>query len=76
MTGAGSAPDVGWFAYSPLTSKAFSKGHSTDYWTLGILHQRLWQHCHGHKYPDDDFLCLRCRGMTLMKMPLLAWLSI
>src|SRR5580693_4945965 len=37
MTGAGSAPDVGWFAYSPLTSKAFSKGHSTDYWTLGIL---------------------------------------
>src|SRR5437879_3178850 len=31
MAGAGSAPDVGWFAYSPLTSKAFSKGHSTDY---------------------------------------------
>src|SRR5271167_792574 len=37
MTGAGSAPDVAWFAYAPLTSTAFSRGHSTDYWTLGIL---------------------------------------
>src|SRR5215831_15617218 len=27
MTGAGSAPDVGWFAYAPLTGKACSKGH-------------------------------------------------
>src|SRR5882757_7550528 len=36
MAGAGSAPDVGWFAYAPLTANAFSRGHSTDYWTLGI----------------------------------------
>src|SRR5215472_9777466 len=33
LFGAGSAPDVGWFAYAPLTGKAFSKGHSTDYLT-------------------------------------------
>src|SRR6204780_3636799 len=31
LYGAGSAPDVGWWAYAPLTSTAFSKGHSTDY---------------------------------------------
>ena len=37
LSGAGSAPDVGWFAYAPLTAKAFSRGHSTDYWTLGIM---------------------------------------
>src|SRR5258708_22019867 len=37
MTGAGSAPDVGWFAHAPLTGKAFSKGHSTDYGILGIM---------------------------------------
>src|SRR3974390_1620744 len=30
LFGAGSAPDVGWFAYAPLTSLAFSVGHSTD----------------------------------------------
>jgi len=30
LYGAGSAPDVGWFAYSPLTERAFSRGTSTD----------------------------------------------
>src|SRR5271156_5277586 len=37
LYGAGSAPDVGWFAYAPLTSLPFSRGHSTDYWTLALL---------------------------------------
>src|SRR6202049_2798736 len=34
---AGSAPDVGWFAYAPLTARVFSPGHSTDYWTIAVL---------------------------------------
>src|SRR3989454_7874995 len=37
LYGAGSAPDVGWFAYAPLTGRAFSPGNSTDYWNLSIL---------------------------------------
>src|SRR6184192_1205724 len=37
LQGAGSAPDVGWWAYAPLTSRAFSRGHSTDYWALALL---------------------------------------
>src|SRR5882757_7823084 len=37
LYGAGSAPDVGWFAYAPLTSRAFSVGHSADYWTIALL---------------------------------------
>ena len=41
LYGAGSAPDVGWWAYAPLTSTAFSKGHSTDYWTIALLRRRL-----------------------------------
>src|SRR6516162_2863408 len=28
LYGAGSAPDIGWWAYAPLTAKAFSPGHS------------------------------------------------
>ena len=31
LSGAGSAPDVGWFAYAPLTEGAFSRGSSSDY---------------------------------------------
>ena len=37
LSGAGTAPDVGWFAYAPLTERAFSRGHSTDYWILSLL---------------------------------------
>jgi len=37
LYGAGTAPDVGWFAYAPLTSPAFSVGHrpttgSSEFW--------------------------------------------
>src|SRR6266849_1712664 len=73
LTGAGSAPDVGWFAYSPLTSKAFSKGHSTDYWTLGVLVGGLGSIATAINILTT-ILCLRCPGMSLMKMPLLPWL--
>src|SRR5271165_1252890 len=37
LYGAGSAPDVGWWAYAPLTSRAFSPGHSSDFWTVSVL---------------------------------------
>src|SRR5260370_42384822 len=37
LYGAGNAPDVGWFAYAPLTSRTFSVGNSTDFWTLSLL---------------------------------------
>ena len=37
LAGHGTAPDVGWFAYAPLTERAFSRGTSTDYWILSIL---------------------------------------
>src|SRR5580693_7915628 len=67
LTGAGGAPDVGWFAYSPLTSKAFSKGHSTDYWTLGILIGGFGSIATAVNILTT-ILCMRCPGMTLMKM--------
>src|SRR2546421_3131105 len=37
LYGAGSAPDVGWFAYAALSAKPFSMGHSTEYWALSSL---------------------------------------
>src|SRR6476620_6247034 len=37
LAGHGSAPDVGWFAYAPLTARAFSRATSTDYWILSLL---------------------------------------
>jgi cytochrome c oxidase subunit 1 len=73
LTGAGSAPDVGWFAYAPLTGKAFSKGHSTDYWTLSVLVSGFGSIATAANI-ITTILCMRCRGMTLSRMPLLVWL--
>lgn len=74
LYGAGSAPDAGWFAYAPLTSRAFSVGHSADYWTLGLLISGF-----GSIGTSINIvatvLCMRCPGMTLSKMPLLAWMN-
>jgi cytochrome c oxidase subunit I len=75
LTGAGSAPDVGWFAYAPLTARAFSRGHSTDYWTLGVLVGGFGSIVTAANIVTTIF-CLRCPGMTLNKMPLLAWLNL
>src|SRR5215467_1807028 len=73
LAGAGSAPDVGWFAYAPLTAKAFSKGHSTDYWTLSIFVSGFGSIATAVNI-ITTILCMRCPGMTLGKMPLLVWL--
>lgn len=75
ITGAGSAPDVGWFAYSPLTARAFSRGHSTDYWILGLLLTGV-----GSIVSSINVIAttvsLRCKGMTMMCLPLFVWLSL
>lgn len=70
---AGSAPDVGWFAYSPLTAKAFSRGHSTDYWTLSLLLGGIGSIATSINI-IVTILCLRCKGMILGRMPLFVWL--
>jgi cytochrome c oxidase subunit 1 len=73
LYGAGGAPDVGWWAYAPLTSPAFSKGHSTDYWTISILVAGFGSVATAVNLVAT-VLSMRCPGMTLGKMPLLAWM--
>ncbi len=75
LYGAGSAPDVGWFAYAPLTSPAFSVGHSTDYWIIALLISGFGSIATAINVLTTIF-CLRCPGMTLGKMPLFAWLNV
>src|SRR6202047_3639479 len=73
LYGDGTAPDVGWFAYAPLTSRTFSLGHSTDFWTLSLLVSGFGSIGTAVNVIATIF-CMRCPGMTLAKMPLLAWL--
>ena len=75
LNGHGSAPDVGWFAYAPLTGRAFSRGHSTDYWILSLLLTGV-----GTTVSSINVIAtaisMRCKGMTLMRMPLFVWMMI
>jgi cytochrome c oxidase subunit I len=75
LYGAGNAPDVGWFAYAPLTSQTFSRGHSTDFWTLALLVSGFGSIGAGINMLTT-VLCMRCPGMTLSKMPLYVWLNL
>src|SRR5580692_12502290 len=73
LAGHGTAPDVGWFAYAPLTERAFSRGTSTDYWILSILLSGV-----GSTITAINVIAtamsLRTKGMTLAKMPLFVWM--
>ena len=72
LGGSGSAPDVGWFAYAPLTGRAFSRGNSTDYWILGILISGIGSIASAMNVIVTT-ITMRCPGMTLSKMPLFVW---
>ncbi len=74
LYGDGNAPEVGWWAYAPLTAKAFSRGHSSDYWTLALLVSGFGTIATSINVLATVF-CMRCKGMTLGRMPLFAWLS-
>ena len=75
LYGAGNAPDVGWFAYAPLTSRTFSPGHSTDFWTLSLLVSGFGSIGTAINI-ITTIVCMRCPGMTLGRMPLLVWLNL
>src|SRR3954467_6357977 len=75
LTGAGSAPDVGWFAYAPLTEKPFSQGASTDYWILGIFTAGIGSIASAVNVIATA-ISMRCPGMTLSRMPVFVWVMV
>jgi cytochrome c oxidase subunit 1 len=75
LYGMGSAPDVTWWAYAPLTAKAFSPGHNTDYWALALIVMGFGTLGAAINILATAF-SMRCRGMTLLRMPLFVWLMV
>ncbi len=70
-----SVPDVGWFAYSNLTSRQFSAGANTDFWVLGIQLLGLSSLVAGVNF-IVTILNMRAPGMTLMRMPTFVWMTL
>src|SRR6201998_884730 len=75
LYGAGNAPDVGWWAYAPLTSRAFSPGHRSGYWTIALMVSGFGSIGTGINL-IATILSMRCPGMKLSRMPLMAWLNL
>ena len=75
LYGGGSAPDVGWFAYAPLTGRAFSPGNSTDYWNLSILVMGFGTVATSINLIVTT-LAMRGPGMTLGRMPVYVWMML
>ena len=75
LYGMGNAPDVTWWAYAPLTARAFSPGHATDYWALALIVTGIGT-LGAAVNVIATVISMRCKGMTLMRMPLFTWLML
>src|SRR5213593_1989832 len=72
LSGSGSAPAVGWFAYAPLTSRAFTPGNATDYWNLAVFIAGVGTIGTAINIVATT-LTMRGPGMTLGRMPISVW---
>src|SRR5207249_11150673 len=56
-----------------LTGRAFSRGHSTDYWILGVLVGGIGSSASALNV-IVTIVTMRCKGMTFSRMPLFVWM--
>ncbi|KPP88614.1 cytochrome c oxidase subunit I [Erythrobacter sp. HL-111] len=69
---AGAAPDSGWFMYTPLSSRPYSPGINSDIWLVGVTVVEVSAVCAAVEIMVT-VLKVRAPGMSLHRMPLLAW---
>jgi cytochrome c oxidase subunit I len=66
------APDIGWFAYTPLSGPQFSPGKRADIWAQMITFTEI-SALAAAVVLVCTILKTRAPGMTLARMPLFAW---
>ena len=69
------APDGGWFNYANLTGKVFSPSHAIDFWVLWVQILGLASLIAAINF-FVTILNMRCKGMTLLKMPIFIWTTL
>src|SRR5690242_21250724 len=68
----GSAPNGGWFAYTPLTDANYSPGLNLDFWGLGVIFVGISSTAGAVNFIVTTFK-MRAPGMTLNRMPMFVW---
>ena len=71
----GGAPNVGWFAYSNLTSSQYSPGHGVDFWAVGLQILGIASLAAAFNF-IVTIINLRAPGMKLMRMPPFVWMTL
>ena len=68
-------PSAGWFGYAPLTSKQFHGDMAMDFWWAGLTLLAVSSMVAGVNFVVT-ILNMRAPGMTLMRVPVLAWMML
>ncbi len=68
----GTAPDTGWFMYTPLSNAEYSPGMGADFWLLGITFVEISAIGAGVELAIS-ILRSRTNGMSLRTMPIFCW---
>jgi cytochrome c oxidase subunit 1 len=67
------APNVGWFAYAPITERQYNPGPNVDFYVLGLQIVGLSSILAGINF-IVTILNMRAPGMRLMRMPIFTWM--
>jgi cytochrome c oxidase subunit I len=70
----GSAPNGGWFGYTPLTTLPYSPGLNIDFWMLGLQILGVSSLAAAFNF-ITTIINMRAPGMNLMRMPIFTWMS-
>jgi cytochrome c oxidase subunit 1/cytochrome c oxidase subunit I+III len=68
-------PEVGWFAYAPLSETPYASSLGVDYWALALLVLGIGSVTTGINL-IATILCLRAPGMTMRRLPLFVWINL
>jgi cytochrome c oxidase subunit 1/cytochrome c oxidase subunit I+III len=71
----GSAPNAGWFNYTPLSGPVYDSGPNIDFYCLGLLFLGIATTA-GAVNSIVSILKLRAPGMSIDRMPLFLWSSL
>lgn len=70
--GIGQFSDAGWLAYPPLSELRYNPGVGVDYWIWSLQIAGIGSLLSGINFLVT-ILRMRCKGMSLMKMPMFIW---
>ena len=71
----GEAPNMGWFAYAPITERPFNVGHGVDFWIVGLQVLGVSSVAGALNF-ITTIINMRAPGMTFMRMPVFTWMTL